>query len=91
MAPAQIYAALLDEGVYLCSIRTMYRILAANAQVRERRDQASLIIYEKPELLATRPNELWSWDITKLKGPTKWSYFHLYVILDVFSTHLAES
>lgn len=84
MPPAEIYATLLDEGTYLCSVRTMYRILEANQEVRERRNQAKHAHHEKPELLATRPNELWSWDITKLKGPTKWSYFYLYVILDVF-------
>jgi len=87
MAPAEVYATLLDEGVYLCSIRTTYRILAANGEVRERRNQARHAHHEKPELLATRPNELWSWDITKLKGPAKWSYFYLYVILDVFSRY----
>ncbi len=84
-APAEIYATLLDEGVYLCSISTMYRVLAANHEVRERRDQLTHPIYAKPELLATGPNEVWSWDITKLKGPTKWSYFQLYVIIDIFS------
>jgi putative transposase len=88
MPPAEVYATLLDEGVYLCSIRTMYRILEQNAQVRERRNQARHVVHEKPELLATRPNELWSWDITKLKGPAKWSYFYLYVILDVFSRYV---
>lgn len=88
MPPAEVYATLLDEGVYLCSIRTMYRILEENQEVRERRDQASHVVYSKPELLATKPNELWSWDITKLKGPTKWSYFYLYVILDVFSRYV---
>lgn len=88
MPPGEVYATLLDEGVYLCSIRTMYRILEANKEVRERRNQAKHAHYEKPELLATKPNELWSWDITKLKGPTKWSYFYLYVILDVFSRYV---
>ena len=88
MAPSEVYATLLDEGVYLCSIRTMYRILAANDEVRERRNQARHVHHEKPELLAIRPNELWSWDITKLKGPAKWSYFYLYVILDVFSRYV---
>jgi len=88
MPPAEVYATLLDEGVYLCSIRTMYRILEANQEVRERRNQASHVNHEKPELLATRPNELWSWDITKLKGLAKWSYFYLYVILDVFSRYV---
>lgn len=84
-APAEVYATLLDEGVYLCSIRTMYRILAANQQVRERRDLLAHPAYAKPELLATGPNQVWSWDITKLKGPTKWSYFQLYVIIDIYS------
>lgn len=88
MAPPEIYAALLDECSYLCSIRTMYRILAQNKEVRERRNQAAHVQYEKPELLAMRPNELWSWDITKLKGPQKWSYYYLYVILDVFSRYV---
>ena len=84
-APAEIYASLLDDGVYHCSIRTMYRILGQNGEVRERREQLRHPAYRKPELLAERPNEVWSWDITKLMGPTKWSYFYLYVILDIFS------
>jgi len=84
-APAEIYATLLDEGVYLCSIRTLYRILAENGGVRERRDQLRHPVYQKPELLAEAPNQVWSWDITKLMGPAKWSYFYLYVILDIFS------
>jgi len=84
-APAEVYASLLDEGVYHCSIRTMYRILDQNDEVRERRQQLKHPVYQKPELLAERPNEVWSWDITKLMGPTKWSYFYLYVILDIFS------
>jgi putative transposase len=88
IAPQEVYATLLDEGIYLCSVRTMYRILEANKEVRERRNQAAHVEYAKPELLATRPNELWSWDITKLKGPAKWSYFHLYVIIDVFSRYV---
>jgi putative transposase len=83
--PHQVYATLLDEGVYLCSVRTMYRVLASEGEVRERRDQARHRAYARPELLATRPNELWSWDITKLLGPFKWTYFYLYVIMDVFS------
>ncbi len=85
LAPAEVFATLLDEGRYLCSERTMYRILAANQEVRERRDQLRHPDYVAPELMATGPNELWSWDITKLKGPAKWVYFYLYVILDVFS------
>lgn len=86
--PYQVYAALLDEGVYLCSPRTMYRILSACGEIRERRDQAKHPAYRKPELLATRPNELWSWDITKLLGPAKWTYYYLYVILDIFSRYV---
>jgi putative transposase len=86
--PAEVHAALLDEGTYLCSTRTMYRVLESSHQVRERRDQLRHPNYEKPELLATRPNEVWSWDITKLKGPVTWSYFQLYVILDIFSRYV---
>jgi len=81
----QVHATLLDEGRYFCSQRTMYRILDDAGQVRERRDQLRHPTYTKPELLASAPNQLWSWDITKLKGPAKWNYFHLYVILDVYS------
>ena len=88
LAPAQVYATLLDESEYLCSERTMYRILAANREVRERRDHIRRPRYAAPELLATRPNQLWSWDITKLLGPQKWTYFYLYVILDVFSRYV---
>ena len=84
-APAQIYAQLLDEGRYLCSVRTMQRLLASRGEAQERRDQRTHPAYARPELLATRPNELWSWDITKLLGPRKWTYYYLYVILDVFS------
>ena len=84
-APAEIYASLLDEGVYHCSIRTMYRVLGQNDEIRERRKQLRHPVYQKPELLAEGPNQVWSWDITKLMGPTKWSYFYLYVILDIFS------
>lgn len=87
-APAEVYATLLDEGQYLCSERTMYRILAENHQVRERRDQLRRPRYAAPELLASRPNEVWSWDITKLLGPSKWTYFYLYVILDIFSRYV---
>jgi putative transposase len=85
LAPAEVYATLLDEGVYHCSIRTMYRILDDHAEVRERRDQLRHPVYTKPELLAEAPNQVWSWDITKLMGPAKWTYFYLYVILDIFS------
>ena len=84
-APAEVYASLLDEGVYHCSIRTMYRILVANQEVRERRNQLRHPVYKKPELLAQAPNQVWSWDITKLMGPAKWTYFYLYVIIDIFS------
>lgn len=87
-APSQVYATLLDECTYLCSIRTMYRILDEAGEVRERRDQLRHPNYRKPELLATGPNEVWSWDITKLLGPVKWSYFYLYVILDIFSRYV---
>jgi putative transposase len=82
LAPAEVYATLLDEGRYLCSERTMYRLLAAHHEVRERRDQLRHPRHATPELLARRPNELWSWDITKLLGPAKWTYFYLYVMLD---------
>ena len=82
-APAETYAALLDEGVYLCSVRTMYRILSDADEVRERRNQVRHPHYKKPELLATGPNQVWSWDITKLLGPAKWTYLYLYVILDL--------
>ncbi len=87
-APAQVYATLLDEGTYLCSIRTMYRLLEQNQEVRERRNQLTHPHYQKPELLATGPNQVWSWDITKLLGPVKWTYFYLYVILDIFSRYV---
>ena len=88
LAPAEVFATMLDEGRYLCSERTMYRILAANHEVRDRRDQLRHMNHPRPELLATKPNELWSWDITKLKGPAKWTYFYLYVVLDVFSRYV---
>ena len=87
-APAQVYATLLDEGTFLCSIPTMYRILRESRLVRDRRNQRRHPSYHKPELLATGPNEVWSWDITKLLGPVKWTYFHLYVILDIFSRYV---
>jgi putative transposase len=88
LAPAQVYAQLLDEKRYLCSERTMYRILEENHEVRERRDQLRHPPYPAPELLATAPNQVWSWDITKLLGPAKWTYFYLYVILDIFSRYV---
>ena len=78
LAVGEIHATLLDEGQYLCSERTMYRVLGTNDEVRERRDQLRHPKYAAPELLATAPNELWSWDITKLKGPAKWTYYYLY-------------
>ena len=87
-APREVYATLLDEGTYLCSWSTMYRILREAAEVKRRRDQRRQGAYVKPELLATRPNQLWSWDITKLKGPTTWTYYYLYVILDVYSRYV---
>ncbi len=87
-SPAAVYATLLDDGTYLCSISTMYRILAGAREVRERRDQLRHPAYAKPELLATGPNQLWSWDITKLRGPRKWNYYHLYVVMDVFSRYV---
>lgn len=88
VAPAAIYATLLDEGRYHGSVRTMYRVLESAQQTGERRRQRRHPLYTKPELLAVAPNEVWSWDITKLKGPIKWSYFHLYVILDIFSRYV---
>jgi putative transposase len=86
-APGEVYAVLLDEGERICSERTLYRLLARYGMTKERR-QSSPRHYKKPELLATRPNELWSWDITKLKGPTKWTYYYLYKIIDVFSRNV---
>jgi len=87
-APRAVYARLLDEGEYLCHWRTMYRILDEYQEVRERRNQLRHPNYQKPELLATGPNQVWSWDITKLLGPVKWTYFYLYVILDIFSRYV---
>ena len=88
VAPAAVFATLLDEGRYHGSIRTMYRLLAVQSQTGERRRQRVHPPYAKPELLAIRPNEVWSWDITKLKGPAKWTSFHLYVILDIYSRYV---
>jgi len=89
VSPEETWATLLDEGTYLCSPRTMYRILATeHGGVRERRNQLTHPAYAKPELLAERPNELWSWDVSKLKGPAKWTYYYLYVMLDVFSRYI---
>jgi putative transposase len=87
-SPAEVHATLLEEQTYLCSTRTMYRILADSGEVRERRDQARHPAYAKPELVATAPNQIWSWDITKLKGPVAYVYFSLYVILDLFSRYV---
>lgn len=86
-APAEIYATLLDEGTYLCAARTMYRILKENRQNRLRRQRVPRNL-SRPELLATKPNQLWSWDVTKLKSPFKWTYYYLYKILDVFSRYV---
>ena len=87
-APATVHATLLDSGTYLGSVRTMYRLLASHGACNERRNQLTHPAYAKPELLAKGPNEVWSWDITKLKGPAKWTCFHLYVILDIFSRYV---
>jgi len=87
-SPYEVHATLLERGFYLCSPRTMYRILARNHEVRERRDQLRHPLYAKPELMARGPNQVWSWDITKLKGPAKWVYYYLYVILDIFSRYV---
>ncbi len=87
-APRQVYARLLDRGEYLCSVRTMYRILNEDKASKQRRNQLRHPNYRKPELLATGPNQVWSWDITKLLGPQKWTYFYLYVILDIFSRYV---
>jgi putative transposase len=96
LAPAEIYATLLDQGIYHCSIRTMYRILHEHQEVRERRQQLRHPVYQKPELLAEGPNQVWSWDITKLMGASKWTYHYLYVIIDIFSRrvvgwHIADT
>jgi len=87
-SPREVYASLLDEGIYLCHWRTMYRVLKEHDEVRERRNQLRHPVYAKPELLATGPNHLWSWDITKLRGPVTWTYYYLYVMLDVFSRYV---
>ena len=87
-SPAEVVATLLDEGRYLCAELTMYRILAANQPVRERRNQRSHPCYTKPELVATGPNQTWSWDITRLRGPKRWTSFYLYVLLDIFSRYV---
>lgn len=86
--PTEVFTSLLDHGKYLCSVSTMYRILTKHGEVKERRAQRRHLLYAKPELLATRPNQVWSWDITKLKGAVKWSYYYLYVIMDIFSRYV---
>jgi putative transposase len=86
-SPAEVFATLLDEKEYLCSERTMYRVLAEHKPVRERRNQRQHPQYTKPELIATAPNQVWSWDITKLLGPKKWTYYYLYVLLDIYSRY----
>lgn len=88
-SPGEVVATLLDEGRYVCSERTLYRILNEHDEVKERRNQARHGLYAKPELLATRPNEVWSWDITKVKGPGRGAYYNLYVVLDIFSRYVA--
>ena len=88
LAPAEVWATLLDEGVYLGSESTFYRLLRQAGEVRERRRQATHPAKVKPELVANGPNAVWSWDITKLRGPAKWTYYYLYVILDIFSRYV---
>jgi putative transposase len=87
-APATVYAKLLDDGVYLGSVSTMYRVLRDHDEVRERRRHATHPAAKKPELVAEKPNDCWSWDITKLVGPAKWTYYYLYVIIDIFSRYV---
>jgi putative transposase len=87
-APGTVYHELLDEGTYVASVSTMYRVLREHGEVGERRRQAVHPARVKPELVATGPNTVWSWDITKLHGPVKWSYFHLYVIIDIYSRYV---
>ena len=87
-SPRQVYGTVLDEGRYLCSVSTMYRILRAYQEVRERRNQKQNPVYKKPELLATGPNQVWSWDITKLRGPVPHVYYYMYTILDIFSRYV---
>ena len=88
LAPAQVWAQLLDDGIYLCSIRTMYRLLAAAGESRERRRQRTHPARKKPELIATAPNVVWSWDITKLAGPERGIYYELFVIIDIYSRYI---
>ena len=87
-APREVFATLLDEGHYVCHWRTMYRILEEHDEARERRHQRRRTAYRRPELMATQPNSVWSWDITALRGPAKWQHFWLYVMLDIFSRHI---
>lgn len=87
-SPRQVYGTLLDEEIYLCSVSTMYRILAENQEVRERRNQKRHPAYTKPELVATAPNQVWTWDITNLRGPVTHVYYYLYTILDIFSRYV---
>ena len=88
LPPAEVFQTLLEQGRYLCSVRTMHRILADNKQVRERRNQLRHPVYAKPELVATGPNQVWSWDVTHLKTTQKWKYYYLYVLLDIFSRYV---
>ena len=87
-APASVYATLLDEGTYLCSISTMYRLLRQRGETGDRRRHATHPARVKPELLAIKPNQCWSWDITKLAGPAKWTWYYLYTILDIYSRYV---
>jgi putative transposase len=88
LAPAQVWARLLDDGIYLCSISTMYRLLAIAGENRERRRQRTHPARKRPELIAHRPNQVWSWDITKLQGPERGVYYELFVIIDIFSRYV---
>ena len=87
-APREVYATLLSEGHYHASVSTMYRLLRTNQEVQERRNQLRHHTYVKPELLATGPNQVWSWDITKLKAASKWTYYYLYVVIDIYSRYV---
>jgi putative transposase len=88
VAPAEVWATLIDEGAFLASVATMYRVLRECGEVRDRRRQRTHPATIKPELVATIPNQCWSWDITKLAGPAKWTYYYLYVILDIYSRYV---
>ena len=87
-SPPTVYATLLDSGIYMCSVPTMYRILRHHGEVHERRRQATHPAKVKPELVAQAPNQVWSWDISKLHGPEKWTYYYLYVVIDIFSRYV---